>query len=471
MANRCVALLLLTVCVPAMGAPAAVEYRGLATSADKTRLTLSVSDPVAHQIFTLDSPDRVVIDIPDATLVNNLPRTEAGEPTLAKVRSGVRNENDLRIVLDLKHRVRVKSFLSGADGGGLQNLIVDLIPDRGGESRGMFGGRQARATSRSAGATPRDRVAIIAIDAGHGGEDPGALGPGGTREKDVTLAIARKLAKLVALEPGMRPVMIRDGDYYLGLRERIQEARKQSADLFISIHADAYNNPEAVGSSVYMLSQGGASSEAATWLANRENSADRIGGVALAKGDESLVTLLIDMAQNATFEHSREAAKAVLEHLGQVGTVHRDQVQQAGFVVLKSPDIPSMLVETAFISNQGEERRLRSTGHQQQLAQAMLAGIRSYFSKYPPQGLMSAAAEPEGAERPAAMSAQTPVVNAANSAEDGKKVREYVIGEGDTLSDIAKRYRVSIGSLRARNGLEEKDYIRVGQVIAIPAGS
>jgi N-acetylmuramoyl-L-alanine amidase len=286
---------------------------------------------------------------------------------------------------------------------------------------------------------------LVAIDAGHGGQDPGAIGARGTLEKDVTLAIARRLEALLKKEPGMRPLMIREGDTFVHLHQRIQKAREAKADLFISIHADAFTNPNVRGSSVFTLSERGATSEAAKWLADRENSADQLGGVDLKSSDDVLANVLLNMSQNATLEHSGEAAGAVLRNLSRLGDTHKAQVQKAGFVVLKSPDIPSMLVETAFISNPEEEARLTTPGHQQRLAEAILAGIKAYFRKYPPPGT--------GVAR-------------VSGARGGPT---YVIQAGDTLSDIAKRHGVSLSALRSANRLEG-DHIRVGQALTIPQG-
>ncbi|EXJ16474.1 N-acetylmuramoyl-L-alanine amidase family protein [Imhoffiella purpurea] len=468
--NRVFVLLLLLISLPAAGAQVAVECERISTDQGGTRITLATSAAVSHEIFTLDAPDRVVIDIENARLSGDLPKARVNDPTLIGLRSGVRNQGDLRIVVDLKHPVRVKSFPMTGTGGRGRQLVVDLIPR--GASGAPSHGRSVSVPSITASqaspalGVPKTREAIVAIDAGHGGQDPGAIGATGTKEKDVTLAIARKLEKLVEREPGMRPVMIRDGDYYVGLRQRIEKARQHNADIFISIHADAFNNPDAHGSSVYTLSQGAASSEAANWLANRENSADLIGGIDLAASDETLASVLLDMTQNATFEHSAEAANAVLSHLRGLGSVHKGSVQRAGFVVLKSPDIPSMLVETAFLSNKAEERHLKDTAHQQRLARAILSGVRSYFRKYPPHRLIAASAP--GPDRGARISSA--VAHRSYAAGAASK-REYVICRGDTLSGIAQRYRVSISSLRAENGLQDEDLIRVGQVLSIPTGS
>ncbi|MCK7578489.1 MAG: N-acetylmuramoyl-L-alanine amidase [Chromatiales bacterium] len=461
--NRLIVFFLLLIALPVAAAAVEVDCHWNSESSGRTQLLLDITAPAAHRIFTLDQPDRVVIDIAGARLRGDLPAARTDDPMLIGVRAGVRPNGDLRIVLDLKRSVRVKSFAAKADERP-PRLVVELLP-----KSPQTDGFQAVSNQAPAPAlrSSRGRTAIVAIDAGHGGEDPGAIGPNGTREKDVTLAIARKLEQLIGRESGMRAVMIRDGDYYVGLRERTLIAREHKADLFVSIHADAYENPEAQGSSVYTISHGAASSEAAGWLADRENKADLVGGVDLATSNDVLASVLLDMTQNATMEHSTEAAASILRHLKRVGVVHKGDVQRAGFVVLRSPDIPSLLVETAFISNVHEEQRLRSNAHQQRMAEAIMAGIKGYFAKYPPQGLLSADAG-GGIERSGSSAARG--VRSASSTRPSS-LREYVISRGDTLSGIAKRHRVSLSSLRAENGLSETDMIQVGQVIAIPTDS
>jgi N-acetylmuramoyl-L-alanine amidase len=404
--------------------------------------------PVSHKIFSLDNPHRLVIDIPDARLKDKLPTVDAGEPLLSGMRSGVRDGDDLRLVLDLKQKVRIKSFALQPNDQYGHRLVVDLLPS-GKRPMAKGAGKSAEESGKkhlSIRAKPKKaRDVIVAIDAGHGGEDPGAIGAKGTREKKVTMEIARKLARLVKKEPGMRPVLVRDGDYYIRLRKRISLARKHKADLFVSIHADAFRDRRVRGSSVYILSHRGASSEAAKWLADKENSADLIGGIDLSQNDNVLATVLLDMTQNATLEHSNVAAKKVLANLKRIGAVHKGSVQKAGFVVLKSPDIPSMLVETAFISNPNEEKRLRSGDHQTKLAKAILAGIKSYFASYPPPGTKLAGGGGSGRD-------------------DG---RRHVINSGDTLGEIARQYDVSLTSLRTVNSIDG-DRIRIGQVLTIP---
>jgi N-acetylmuramoyl-L-alanine amidase len=414
----------------------AVQGARLWAAPDQTRLVVDTAAVVEHKIFSLDDPHRLVIDIPDASLDGELPLAEKDDLLVKGLRSGVRAGDDLRIVADLKQPVRAKSFMLQPNERYGHRLVVDLVP-RGG------GGGQRSTPHLSVASKPKTlRDLIIAIDAGHGGEDPGAIGPRGTKEKEVTLAIARQLARLVDQEPGMRAVLIRDGDYYIRLYKRIRLARKHRADLFVSIHADAFRDKKVRGSSVYTLSQNGASSKEAAWLADKENSADQIGGIDLDDKDPDLSKTIWDMVQNATMEHSNLAAKTVLTKLSSVGSVHHGKVQHARFAVLKAPDVPSMLVETAFISNADEEARLRDTGYQAKLARAILAGIKDYFQRYPPPG--------------------------TRLAQQGRGAgRRHVISPGDTLSEIAEQYRVSLSSLRDANRLDD-DRIRIGQVLSIP---
>lgn len=417
-----------------------VDVRGarIWPAPDQTRLVIDTAASVPHSIFALKDPERLVIDIPNARLEGKLPTVSAGDPLVQGLRSGVRKGTDLRIVVDLKQSVRAKSFLLQPNQQYGHRLVVDLSPS---VTDARPGAAAAALPSVGTGPSGQPREVVVAIDAGHGGEDPGAIGPSGTREKDVTLAIARRVASLLRKEPGMKPVLIRDGDYYVGLRKRIDQARAAQADLFVSIHADAFRDRRVRGSSVYTLSHRGASSEAAKWLADRENSADVIGGIDRQDNDDVLVNVLLQMTQSATLEHSSIAAQKVLDNLRRVGDVHAARVQKAGFVVLKAPDIPSMLVETAFISNPDEERRLLDKTHQERVASAILQGVRAYFKSYPPPGTLLASAKP----------------------------RQHVINRGDTLGDIAKHYDVSLGALRDVNRIDG-DLIREGQVLTIPEG-
>ncbi|KAA6185066.1 AMIN domain-containing protein [Thiohalocapsa marina] len=356
---------------------------------DHTRVVIDTAEPVEHKIFALDGPDRLVVDIVDARLEGGLPTAHVKDLLVAGLRSGVRDGDDLRIVLDLKQPVKVKSFSLTPNETYGHRVVIDVEAKDGGPARDGVPTSATRMASVRQTQQPtyrQHRDVVVAVDAGHGGEDPGAIGAAGTYEKDITLSVARKLAARINKQRGMRAVLIRDGDYFVPLRKRIDKARQAHADLFVSIHADAFNDRRVRGSSVFTLSNGAASSEAAKWLADRENRADLIGGVSLAERNEVLAGVLLDMTQNATIEHSGVAASRVLKRLGAVGEVHQSRVQQAGFVVLKSPDIPSMLVETAFISNPDEEKRLRSAAYQNRIADSLLAGIVDYFNEYPPPG-------------------------------------------------------------------------------------
>ncbi len=386
--SRFVAILVL---LSAWGCASAglVEVRGvrIEDEGDKIRLLIDLSGDFGHNVFALSDPDRLVIDIPDALLRCKLPVAPGGHHILAGLRSGIREGDDLRMVFDLRQSVRPKTFQVKPAEAGTDRLIVELAPggDAARTARDRSAGKAAAKRAPVRPKTAKSRDIVIAIDAGHGGKDSGAIGSKRTKEKDITLGVARRLSKLVAKEAGMRPYLVRDTDTFIPLRQRMARARKQNADLFVSIHADAFEDPNVRGSSVYTLSPRGASSEAAKWLADRENAADLVGGVKLDEGDGQLASVLLDMSQNATLEQSAAAAQMVLDKLSSLGSLHKGRVQRAGFVVLKSPDIPSMLVETAFISNPDEEARLRSPSHQQRLAEAILKGIKAYFQKYPNQ--------------------------------------------------------------------------------------
>jgi N-acetylmuramoyl-L-alanine amidase len=419
---------------------------------DGTRIVIDTAAPVRHKVFPLSDPDRLVVDIADARLSGKLPEADSADLLVSGLRSGVRDGDDLRIVMDLKQPVRAKSFVLAPNDTYGHRLVIDLEPRQAAPIVTLNAGVRGRSVEHLSiqpkGIQHRD--VIIAVDAGHGGEDPGAIGNSGTREKDVTLAIARKLAARINKQPGMEAVLIRDGDYFIGLRQRIAKARKVRADLFVSIHADAFRDPKVSGSSVFTLSQGGATSEAAKWLADRENRADLIGGVNLAERNDVLASVLLDMTQNATIEHSGIAADKVLRKLSALGDVHHASIQQAGFVVLKAPDIPSMLVETAFISNPAEEKRLRSKAYQNKLADSLIGGILDYFNAYPPPGTRFA-------RRP-------------GEARDGDDDRQSSLNtSGDSLSQIARGYNLDVAALRGPSepGSQQS---WVGQVAGAPGG-
>ena len=356
------------------------SLRGYA-HADHTRVVFDLTGPAKHAVFTLKSPDRVVIDLSGAKVHGRFKAGPTGS-LVQRVRFAPRKDQGLRFVLDLNDRVRPKSFLLGPSGKQGHRLVLDLYPQGKKKPAHRVVSKSSDEDLKTASKPPRK--VVIAVDAGHGGADPGALGPSGLREKVVTLQVARRLVTAMNREPGMRAVLTRSGDYFLKLRTRMQRARKAKADLFVSIHADGFRDPRAKGSSVYILSRRGASSEAARWLAKKENEADRIGGVKLHGKEDRLAEVLLDLSQNGTIEASGTAAAKVLQELKRIGSVHKRRVERASFVVLKSPDIPSMLVETAFISNPEEERKLRNGKHQAALAQAILRGVKQYFLDHAP---------------------------------------------------------------------------------------
>jgi N-acetylmuramoyl-L-alanine amidase len=367
------------------------------SESDTTRVVFDLSGPVKYQTSILANPHRVVIDLPQGRLDKPL-GNPARQGHLANIRSGYNGKKELRLVLDLHQAVRVKSFLTPPSQGYGHRLVLDLTgmgqiatkakpatplpPSRTSATWAVKASTPAPPRTRSPTAR-RSREMVIAIDAGHGGVDPGAVGRKGTKEKNVTLALARKLATLVDQEPGMRPVLIRDGDYFVALRDRITKAKQHKADLFISIHADASTGPYAGGSSVYVLSERGASSVAARLLAARENASDLVGGVSLDHKDHNVKVAMVDLLRLSMLDASTDLASGVLKRLKQVGKIHKQEVQSAGFLVLKSPDIPSVLVETAFISNPREENNLGSPLYQTQVARAIMEGVRSYCRNHP----------------------------------------------------------------------------------------
>jgi len=376
---------LLTAASTAMAASAELREARLTATGTSAQLTLDVAGTTTQKIFTLDKPRRVVIDLPRTSAVRGL-RLPDGSGVVADVRKGHQPGGTLRIVVQLRAPAEARSTWMPETRGGRRQLIInfgDAAPEADTTPRVV---RAPHAPIDS------DRDVIVAVDAGHGGQDPGATGPGGTHEKDVVLPIARALAERINSEPGMKAVLTRNRDEFLVLRDRIRRARVAKADMFISVHADSIANHEVTGASVYVLSERGATNESARWLAERENAADLMGGVSLDDKDNTLASVLLDLSQSANISASMTAAQRVLTQLDNVGQVRKSQVQQAGFVVLKSPDIPSMLVETAYISNRSEELRLKSVRYQGQLADAIFSGVRNYFEANPPAGTRFASA-------------------------------------------------------------------------------
>ena len=377
---------------------------------DYTRLTLESKQILRHNMFSVENPDRLVIDLDDVEL-NDVLRQLTGkigndDPYIKSVRVGRFKPGVVRLVLDLKERVKPQLFDLEPVAEYGYRLVLDVYPatahdplmalidqDKTAVTPDALTGKPAVVKEEPDATTPSPplkimpelhaRTLIIAIDAGHGGEDPGARGKGGSQEKNVTLAIARRLCALVNDTPNMHGVLIRDGDYFIPLGGRVIKARKARADLFVSIHADAFIRPDAHGSSVFALSEHGATSSAARWLAKKENDADLIGGVNIAVKDPYLARTLLDLSQTATITDSLRLAKGVLGELNDINDLHSGHVEQAGFAVLKSPDIPSILVETAFISNPAEEAKLNDENYQTKLANAVLGGIKQYFAQNP----------------------------------------------------------------------------------------
>ncbi len=430
---RSLALLLLVLCGPL--AAATVDGVRLWRAPDHTRLVFDLSEPVSHKVFPLDNPPRLVVDIAKSTLNASADNLDLSNSPVAAMRSGVKDKTDLRIVFDLNSMVNPRSFVLAKNQQYGHRLVVDLYDNEQ---------KTVKTVEDVAGVTG-DRDIIIAIDAGHGGEDPGALGPKGIREKQVVLAISRELKTLLDQTPGFRAKLVRDGDYYIPLRGRTHIARQHRADMFISIHADAFTKSSAHGASVFALSRRGATSETARYLASRENQADLIGGagsVSLDDKDHMLASVLLDLSMTATLSSSLDVGAEVLRSIGGIAKLHKRHVEQAGFMVLKSPDIPSILVETGFISNPGEAKLLSNRAYQQKMARAIFNGVSRFYEKAPPAGTKLAARKPGSGG-------------------------VHVISRGDTLSDIAERYSVSVDDLLRYNGLSSTR-IRVGQRLKIP---
>jgi N-acetylmuramoyl-L-alanine amidase len=373
--------------------PVEVRAVRLWAGPDSTRVVLDLSGRATHRVQVLRTPDRVVLDVDGAHLARGVNRSPAPEGAVRQVQISQKSSGGLRLVLTLGRAAQAKTFLSAPNKSYGYRLVVDLAQAPSVEV--PVKAEHARADARDL---------IIAVDAGHGGEDPGAIGMNGAREKDVVLAIARELAVKINAEPGMRAVLTRNGDYFVPLRDRMRRARAQQADLFVSIHADSIRDRRVDGSSVYILSQRGASDEAARWLAERENASDLVGGVSLDDKSDVLASVLLDVSQSASLSASEIAAEQVLRRLNRVGEVRKARVQEARFMVLKSPDIPSMLVETAYISNPREEQRLRSQAHQAEIAGAIHQGVRDYFYANPPVGTRIAQIATASAARTAAAS-------------------------------------------------------------------
>jgi len=433
----------------ALAAVAQINGVRMWASPESTRLVIDLSHSVTHRLSSLSNPNRVVIDIDKARLKKTITGLNYNLGAISDIRSANKKQNKVRLVLDLKYKTRPKSFLLKPNKKYGYRLVIDL------EKNSASGYSNAPKIIKSVSFSKK-RDLIVAIDAGHGGDDPGARGPRGTKEKHVVLSIARQLRDMVNKKAGMKAVMIRAGDYYISLRGRTRKARKLNADIFISIHADAFKNPKAHGSSVFILSSRGATSEAAKWLAKKENEADLVGGVSLDDKDDMLVKMLLDLSQTASIEASNSAASRVLSGLSKIGDTHKNQVERAGFVVLKSPDIPSLLVETGFISNPNEERLLRSRSYQRKIASAILSGVDGYFRQYPIPGTVYSND----------VEVKRLYVGAPGRTKLTNKQRHKIV-RGDTLSSISKRYQVSVAAIKKANKMKSNK-LYVGKTLNIP---
>ena len=393
------------------------------------RPVFDLDKSVDHSIFTLNKPERIVLDLKNTRMVHGMVDRVGANSMIRRIRSGVQNKDDLRVVFDLQHEVKPRSFILGPSAKSGHRLVLDLHTEK----------VNAAVKKKTEPTKKQLRDVIIAIDAGHGGRDPGATGKKGTKEKTVTLQMAKRLQKKINQQKGMKAVLTRKNDRYMRLRDRIHKARDYHADMMISLHADSFPDPRARGSSVYALSVDGASSETAKLLAEKENAADMLfGDVNLAVEDEMVKEVLFDLSLTGNIQSSLDIGDEILQQIKHVNRVHKKQVQQAGFAVLKAPNIPSVLLEAAFISNPREEKNLKSSAHQKKVANAVSKGVANYFArKAPPGAWLSASAA------------------------------EYKVKSGDTLGSIAKKYKTSIENLRARNAMYTSN-LNAGQVLKIP---
>lgn len=466
----CLSLILFMICSNAWSAN--IQAMRLSQAGSETRLVIDLDKAFQYEVFSLANPARLVVDIKETLQTSPIIIPKLLDSPIQAIRYANREKNTLRLVLDLRNIVSFESRTLAPKADYLHRLVIDLHDSGNAQAvrpvtltkpqtnKPITSVAKPQATivtqtrQEQSPAKPTEiivptpvinvskskksmarRDIIIAIDPGHGGQDSGAVGRHGTKEKDIVLAISKRLAKIVNAEPGMRAYLTRDTDTFISLRQRIKRARDNKADMFISIHADAFKDAKARGASVFVLSERGASSEAAQMLANKENAADLAGGISLEDKDDMLASVLLDLSQTASLEASLEVANTVLAGLKRVGNVHKKHVESAAFVVLKSPDIPSLLVETAFVSNPDEERKLNTPSHQDKIARAILSGISNYFQRNPLPGT--------------------------------GLPQQHIVSSGDTLSMIAQRYQISMLDLKASNNLTHPN-INVGDVLFIP---
>jgi N-acetylmuramoyl-L-alanine amidase len=454
---------------------------------DHTRVVFDMNDTVSYKLFLLENPHRLVVDITSAKNSAVLDLSVFKEPKsfIKRIRSAQRNSRDLRLVFDLSAKAKPRSFLLKPNKNKPHRLVIDLYDSNTSTQKTVENVTDSSAKENNASTVRikkrQLRDIVIVVDAGHGGEDPGAIGPKNIQEKVVVLDIAKRLAKLIDKEKGFTARLTRTNDYFIPLRKRRDKARELRADLFVSVHADAFNRSQANGASVYALSRRGATSEAARFLAQKENEADLIGGVGdvnLEDKDEVLRGVLVDLSMTATVGSSLEVGKQVLKEMKGVTRLHKKQVEQAGFLVLKSPDVPSILVETGFISNPREAKLLGTSSYRQKMAQSIFNGVKDYFYAKPPAAsyvawkkngskesdlIIAVAAPPKSLA--AQSSVSLPVMTSTPIAATPTKTTHKVIN-GDSLSTIGERYRVSVIKIKQLNKLKNNN-IRIGQVLTV----
>jgi N-acetylmuramoyl-L-alanine amidase len=428
---------------PAESVAAATDVKNLRIwyAPDHTRIVFDLGGPVSSKVFMLDNPQRLVVDIDSGNLVASTPSPKQDNSYISAIRTGAPSAGVLRFVFDLKQRVTPNDFQLDPNSEYGHRLVVDLQAMASAAPIGPVVSAPSVGRDRTPPPPDADRRFVVAIDAGHGGEDPGAKGRRGTREKTLTLQIASELHKVINRDPKMEAFLVRTGDYFIKLRGRTDIARRKNADIFISIHADAFKSSSVRGFGVFALSERGASSETANWLANKENSADLIGGVSLKDKDDLLAEVLLDLSMTKTINDSLTLGNSVLQELTRIGKPHRKRVEQARFVVLKSPDIPSILIEAGFITNADDENNLRSSKYQRKLAESIHGGVARYFKSTPYSG--------------AAVASNSPSYTV------------HKVASGDTLSGIASRYGVSMAVISSENRLKN-NVVKRGQSLRIP---
>lgn len=480
-------------------------------ASDYTRVVLDLDAPVQHTLILSGNPSRVIVDVKQSVFKGSLNQLSLSETPIEAARMSVVNKKDVRFVFDLKRGVSPKSFLLKKFGDSDDRLVIDLYESTDLNSKTLNSVKKPAASpglpkaplsandlrepvdfehenmvteelaSVAAGraSVGGARSVLVVIDAGHGGEDSGAIGPNNMREKDVTLAIAKELAMQLNAQPGFSARLTRSNDIFLPLQKRRDIARDMNADLFISIHADSFTDSSAYGSSVFALSRKGATSEAARFLAQRENESDligRVGGVSLDDKDAVLAGVLVDLSMTATVNSSLQVGNNVLNSISSISPLHSKRVEQAGFVVLKSPDVPSILIETGFISNKNESKKLASPSYRADMAKAILNGVKKYFAQHPPAAIHIAPAPI--AEKSAALSKAVGAKSSGTTKKSEqrenasksivKQERKHLVMRGDTLTSIAAEYKVSTEKIKKANSLKN-DTVKLGQTLKIPA--